>query len=204
MVSKEEVVDEIRKKVVVVGDGGCGKTCLLISYVDKKMPSGYIPTIFETYIADLSIDNIPFELSLYDTAGQDAYDRLRPLSYPDTDVLIVCFSADSPDSLYNAFDKWVPEVRHFCPSTPLILVCNKVDLRDDEEVIKNLAKIKQYPVTNKEGKELAERIHAAAYIECSSLTRFNVEEVFEVAARTTLKKRNKRLNKIKQIRCNFL
>jgi hypothetical protein len=62
---------------------------------------------------------------LWDTAGQEDYDRLRPLSYPDTDVILMCFSIDSPDSLENIPEKWTPEVRHFCPNVPIILVGNK-------------------------------------------------------------------------------
>lgn len=49
------------------------------------------------------------ELALWDTAGQEDYDRLRPLSYPDTDVILMCFSVDSPDSLENIPEKWTPE-----------------------------------------------------------------------------------------------
>ena len=62
---------------------------------------------------------------MWDTAGQEDYDRLRPLSYPDTDVILMCFSIDSPDSLDNIPEKWTPEVRHFCPNVPIILVGNK-------------------------------------------------------------------------------
>ncbi len=52
----------------------------------------------------------------HDISGQEDYDRLRPLSYPDTDVILMCFSIDSPDSLENIPEKWTPEVRHFCPT----------------------------------------------------------------------------------------
>lgn len=57
--------------------------------------------------------NVQVELALWDTAGQEDYDRLRPLSYPDTDVILMCFSIDSPDSLENIPEKWTPEVSAF-------------------------------------------------------------------------------------------
>ena len=69
--------------------------------------------------------SLQVELALWDTAGQEDYDRLRPLSYPDTDVILMCFSIDSPDSLDNIPEKWTPEVKHFCPNVPIILVGNK-------------------------------------------------------------------------------
>ena len=71
----------------------------------------YVPTVFENYVADIQIDGKHIELALWDTAGQEDYDRLRPLSYPDTNVLLICYSVDSPDSLENVPEKWVPGVR---------------------------------------------------------------------------------------------
>ncbi|KAG6938190.1 ras -like protein family member A, partial [Chelydra serpentina] len=122
----------IRKKLVIVGDGACGKTCLLIVFSKDQFPEVYVPTVFENYVADIEVDGKQVELALWDTAGQEDYDRLRPLSYPDTDVILMCFSIDSPDSLENIPEKWTPEVKHFCPNVPIILVGNKKDLRNDE------------------------------------------------------------------------
>ena len=68
-----------------------------------------------------------FPLSL---AGQEDYDRLRPLSYPQTDVFLICYSCASPASLANIKPKWIPEIEHHAPHTPKILVCTKTDLRD--------------------------------------------------------------------------
>jgi Ras family protein A len=134
------------------------------------------------------------ELALWDTAGQEDYDRLRPLSYPDTDVILMCFSVDSPDSLENIPEKWTPEVKHFCPNVPIILVGNKKDLRNDPNTIKELAKMKQEPVRNEDGRSMAERINAFAYLECSAKTKEGVREVFETATRAALqvKKRHRR------------
>ena len=131
------------------------------------------------------------ELVLWDTAGQEDYDRLRPLSYPDTDVILLCFSVDTPDSLLNAVDKWKPEMSHFCPGIPFVLVGNKKDLRDDEEVKLLLERYNQKPVTFEEGEEVAKKIGAVCYIESSAKTREGVREVFEAATLAALQKRKK-------------
>lgn len=121
-------IPAIRKKLVIVGDGACGKTCLLIVFSRDEFPKEYVPTVFENYVAEIEVDGkhvidlynlryyvflflfLQIELALWDTAGQEDYDRLRPLSYPDTDVILMCFSIDSPDSLENIPEKWNDEV----------------------------------------------------------------------------------------------
>lgn len=180
---------EVRKKLVVVGDGACGKTCLLIVFSKDEFHEGYVPTVFETYVADIEVDNKQVQLALWDTAGQEDYDRLRPLSYPDTDVILMCFSVDSPDSLENIPEKWVPEVKHFCPNVPIILVGNKKDLRNDESVKLELSRLKLEPVKPEEGRAMAARIGAYDYLECSAKIKEGIWEVFEAATRASLQKR---------------
>jgi len=176
----------IRKKLVIVGDGACGKTCLLIVFSKDQFPEVYVPTVFENYVADIEVDNKQVELALWDTAGQEDYDRLRPLSYPDTDVILMCFSIDSPDSLENIPEKWTPEVKHFCPNVPIILVGNKKDLRNDSITIDKLGQTKQEPVKPEEGRKMAEKINVFAYLECSAKSKEGVREVFETATRAAL------------------
>uniref|UniRef100_A0A8C0S4X7 Ras homolog family member A n=1 Tax=Canis lupus familiaris TaxID=9615 RepID=A0A8C0S4X7_CANLF len=72
-------------------------------------------------------------------------------------------SANSPDSLENIPEKWTPEVKHFCPNMPIILVGNKKDLRNDEHTRRELAKMKQEPVKPEEGRDMANRIGAFGY-----------------------------------------
>merc|ERR1711992_367357 len=135
----------IRKKLVIVGDGACGKTCLLIVFSKDQFPEVYVPTVFENYVADIEVDGKQVELALWDTAGREDYDRLRPLSYPDTDVFLVCYSVVSPSSYENVQEKWVPEISHHCQKTPFLLVGTQIDLRDDAATIDKLAKNKQKP-----------------------------------------------------------
>ena len=182
----------IRKKLVIVGDGACGKTCLLIVFSKDQFPEVYVPTVFENYVADIEVGGRQVELALWDTAGQEDYDRLRPLSYPDTDVILMCFSIDSPDSLENIPEKWTPEVRHFCPNVPIILVGNKKDLRNDENTKRELQKMNQAPLKADEGKRMADTISAVAYLECSAKTKEGVREVFEQATRAALVVRRKK------------
>lgn len=178
----------LRKKLVIVGDGACGKTCLLFVFSGKPFPEFYVPTVFENYVADCTVDGKNVELALWDTAGQEDYDRLRPLSYPDTDVVLMCFGIDSPDSLDNIGDKWTPEVRHYCPGIPFVLVGLKSDVREDQAVIEHLAKTKQVVVSTEQGAAVAKQINAPKYMECSSKMGIKVKEVFEEATRLALQR----------------
>lgn len=124
-------------------------------------------------MADVEVDGKHVELALWDTAGQEDYDRLRPLSYPDSHVILICFAVDSPDSLDNVQEKvscilqsqsslitsyltrqsppqWHSEVTHFCAGLPVLLVGCKKDLRRDPRTIEELRKVSQRPVTPEE------------------------------------------------------
>jgi GTPase SAR1 family protein len=119
----------------------------------------------------------------------DGYERLRPLSYPQTgmclyydllvDVFLLLFSVVNPYSFYNVFEKWIPEVRHHMPRTPIILCGTKIDLRQDRGVIEKLhAKGKSY-ITKEEGEWMAEQSTCIGYVENSALTGENVAETFQ-------------------------
>jgi len=179
---------DMKRKIVVVGDGGCGKTCLLIVYAQNRFPEAYIPTVFENYVTNRQFDGKIIEIALWDTAGQEEYDRLRPLSYPESHVILIVFSVDFPVSLGNVQDKWYPEVAHFCEGTPLILVATKTDLRRDDNTRRMLGAQGQKPVTPEQGAEVAQEI-GAKYIECSAKTGTGVQEVFALALRESMKNR---------------
>ncbi|KCV72302.1 rho family, other, variant [Fonticula alba] len=184
---------DIRRKLVIVGDGACGKTCLLIMFSKKQFPEIYVPTVFENYVADVTVDGKRVELALWDTAGQEDYDRLRPLSYPDSHVILVCFAINNPDSLENVQEKWISEIQHFCNGLPVILVGLKKDLRDDPDTITELARNKQAPITTEQGRAVASTLNQVSeYLECSAKTGEGVNEVFESATRAALQTRTRR------------
>ncbi|OZJ01677.1 hypothetical protein BZG36_05392 [Bifiguratus adelaidae] len=185
---------EIRKKLVVVGDGGCGKTSLLVVFQNGTFPDKYVPTVFENYIAEVRVDNKVVELALWDTAGQEDYDRLRPLSYPETNVILICFAIDQSASFDNVQDRWVPEVTHFCPNVPKLLVGMKVDLREERDRIAELHSIGHQLISYEEGEALAREI-GAKYYECSAKAEYNVKEVIEAAVRASMSSSLKRITK---------
>lgn len=122
------------------------------------------------------VDGKPISLGLWDTAGQEDYDRLRPLSYPQTDVFLVCFSIVSPPSFDNVLSKvswpvdifrrkadimkWYPEISHHAPEVPIILVGTKLDLRDDPKTIQGLREKRMSPITYPQGIARQKEIHA--------------------------------------------
>ncbi|KAH6677153.1 Rho GTPase Rho1 [Halenospora varia] len=177
---------EICRKIVLVGDGPCGRSSLIIVFAKGIFPLVCRVTIFENYVADVTVDGERVELGLWDTCGVEDFDRLRPLSYPDTHVILICFAIDNPDSLDNVQEKWISEVQHYCPGLPIILVGLRKDLRKDPKTIEDLRRTGQKPVTYEEGEEVRKKIEAYKYLECSALTNEGVSEVFEEAARVSL------------------
>lgn len=182
----EEEDDAHRVKLVVVGDGAVGKTCLLISFATGHFPEEYVPTVFENYSAKMMFDKKSVFLQLWDTAGQEDYDRLRPLSYPNSDIVLLCFSTTSKNAYDSVTEKWYPEVHHYLPNVPIILVGTKIDLRDSKQEDPNAADQTEY-VTREEGQALAKEIKAVKYMELSAKSREGLVEVFQEAVQLVCK-----------------
>ncbi|KAA1472863.1 ras-domain-containing protein [Dentipellis sp. KUC8613] len=172
----------LRSCGLICYEGACGKTSLLCSFALGEFPKEYVSAIFENYVAEIRLDGKPVQLALWDTAGQEEYERLRPLSYSKSHVILIAFSIDTPDSLENVTVKWIEEVRSICgPVIPIILVGCKADLRPPRDA----PNINDY-VSRAQAERVAQAIGARAYKECSALKIEGVDDVFEAATRASM------------------
>jgi len=175
------MVDTNNIKLVAVGDGAVGKTSLLIAYSTNAFPSEYVPTVFDNYSVNLMVDSNIYHISLWDTAGQEDYDKIRPISYCSTDVFIVCYAVTSRTSFDNIRNKWLPEIRFHQPETPILLVGLKNDLRKDREP--------RECVSEAEAEALVREAGLAGHYLCSALTSENVKLLFDDCVKTCLRSR---------------
>ncbi|KAF7360442.1 Small GTPase Cdc42 [Mycena venus] len=176
------------KKLIILGDGGVGKTSMLFTYSTKTFQSELQYSMFDHGFVPGKVEEETYKLWLFDTGGGEDYDRLRPLSYPETDVFLICFRVTQRKSFENIWDKWIPEVRHHCPDVPFLIIATQIDLRNDSSVVKILARQKQQLVTTREGERLARELGAAKYLECSALTQKGLDSVFDEALKASLSK----------------
>ena len=119
--------------------------------------------MFDNYAVTVQIQDQQYVIQLFDTAGQEDYDRLqfcqtiktskkidldhvrlRLIAYPNTDVFLVCFSIINPDSYDNVREKWVPEIQKHWGQAPFLLVGTQMDLRTDPATITNLGEIYKF------------------------------------------------------------
>ncbi|KAF7353467.1 Small GTPase Cdc42 [Mycena sanguinolenta] len=175
-------------KVVLVGDDNVGKTSMVATFTSGRFPTPPALTVFDSYCPTINVRGEEYLVCLFDTACADVYAHLRPLSYPQTGVFLVCFSVTSRTSYLAVRSKWVPEVRHYCPDVPFLVVATKIDLREDSKLMEELARGDQRPVSSAEGEILAYELGAVKYLECSALTNSGFHNVFEEAIIVTLDK----------------
>lgn len=116
----------------------------------------------------------------------------------DTDLIMLCYSVDSKDSLENVESKWVGEIADNCPGVKLVLVALKCDLREASDEDEDVANENGNPREKKpminydQGLEVARRINALRYLECSAMRNRGVNEAFTEAARVALSVRKER------------
>jgi len=165
-------------KIVVVGDGAVGKTSFLISFTMDAFPNEYVPTTFDNFNAVYEFEGANIFLGLWDTAGQQDFEKLRPISYKESDIYLMFFSVMNPTSLENIKLRWVDEIKAHSPTVPYFLVGTQIDERENEEAISDLKDRGKHPISTKEGKESAKEIGAIGYIEIAP-KKMNFGTIFE-------------------------
>ncbi|KFQ34250.1 Rho-related GTP-binding protein RhoH [Merops nubicus] len=164
-------------KCVLVGDSAVGKTSLLVRFTSETFPDDYRPTVYENTGVDVFMDGVQISLGLWDTSGSDAFKGIRPLSYQQADVVLMCYSVANHNSFLNLRNKWIGEIRSHLPRIPVLVVATQTDQRSVD------------------GKRLAQDVRAKGYLECSALSNRGVQQVFEHAVRTAVnqaKRQNRR------------
>ena len=164
-------------KCVLIGDDMVGKTSLLITYSSNIFPHVYVPSVLDTYVVNVNIENDTYRLGLYDTASQYDYEN----NLIDADIFIVCFSLNSSTSLQNVDKIWIPKLEHFNSKASILLVGLQSDVKKDILSIKanQIAQQKQLK-----------------YIECSAKTNNGVNNVFNQSILIFLNKNKSLCEKI--------
>ncbi|GLB39621.1 putative small GTPase superfamily, Rho family protein [Lyophyllum shimeji] len=129
-------------------------------YFSSSVPVPPVPVLEDGPLVDAEVDGQQVTLNLWDTTtyGSGGNERLRPLYYPNADVIVLCFAIDSPESLDRVEEKWFPEAAHFAARVPIVLVGCKSDLRGTST----------QSVSRETGMAVAQKIDAVKYLECSA------------------------------------
>lgn len=168
-------------KCVLVGDPSVGKSWLISTYITGKNPEGYIPTLFNNHSKVVSVGDKKYNMTLWDTAGSEEYNKLRSLSFQETDVFLICYAVNNILSFHNS-KKWIEELAEY--NVPMILCGTKCDIIDGNIVDKGLPT------------KLSKEYGLYGFMECSSVELINVKRVFDVALEAALKPKKSRFRSI--------
>lgn len=125
-------LDKDTLRLIIAGDGACGKTVLLCAYIGKPVNEGYIPTVLDTYSTIVPIVNQEVKVEIMDTAGQEDLEKIRKLAYSGTHCVILCYNVVSAGTLENVNNFWNPELKQVIPYAPIVLCGNKLDLKEKQ------------------------------------------------------------------------
>ena len=158
-------------KVVIIGNSGVGKSCMLTRFADQTYTDEYISTIGVDFkIRTVYIDDKVVKLQLWDTAGQERFRTITTSYYRGAQGIVIVYDVCDRDS-FNQVPSWLTEVKRYAQGdVPMLLVGNKVDLKN------------QIQVNSEEGKELAER-SGMLFVETSAKSNINITQAFLKLAR---------------------
>ncbi|KTD15580.1 tRNA modification GTPase TrmE [Legionella gratiana] len=173
-------------KIVVVGNQSAGKSTIL-NKLFSNVREDYEHTAFDSFSTSMTVDGNHFEVTLAEAQNpQEAYDRLRYLSYEDADAFLLVLSVDDENPT-STVSYWSKELKEHRPNIPIILVGNKIDLRSDDSLKDSL-------LTPEAGQDLAQKF-GCQYIEISAKDKVNIEKPFEKAISAVANEAKKNKNK---------
>ncbi|XBW38272.1 hypothetical protein QEN19_003861 [Hanseniaspora menglaensis] len=160
------------RKILLIGDSGVGKSCLLVRFVDDTFSPSFITTIgIDFKIKTIDINGKKIKLQLWDTAGQERFRTITTAYYRGADGVVLVYDVQDEKTFADARDVWYNTImENALPECQLILVGNKADLEGSEES-------ESRAVSYEEGESLAKSL-GMAFVEASAKTNKNVDEVF--------------------------
>lgn len=175
---------DMARQLTIIGRGECGKTSILQRFFHNEFNVEINATAIENTDYVFQAEKRRFKLKIWDTSGQDDFSRLRIVTLPMSDYIIICYSITDPLSFYEVEDTLVPMVKQKGrENVKIMLVATKTDKRTEEMISKE------------EGGMLAKRIGAFTFFECSSLSGAGIQEIFAQLRRdmvdTLLPRKNK-------------
>ena len=189
----EKELRGLKEKLVVFGGrGSVGKTSMFRYYYEGRKDDLYLTQKYETYFG-ISVysykdsgKKIWIAYDDHEGGGEDWY-RVHYRGYEWADVVVLCYSIGYRNSFKEIEEYWHSFVQKYAPKAAIILCATKTDLRKDLEFIKERKnEWNEELVTTLEGKQMAEKIGALGFYECSTYDDEGVKEVFEAAAEATL------------------
>jgi len=186
--------------VVVVGDERCGKSTLIDRFIWNEVSSSYKPTSFDKFSVKKIVNNEEVSFTIWDTSGAQAYDSVRPLSYNEADIFMLCFSVADPCTLTNVRDHWIPEIKRHRPDAPILLTGCMARQRDDPSVSEKLREVGLSPVTPDQAMQICAEVGISIYVDTSAQEGVKeVLEAFDMAAILTLQERADRMDEERQL-----
>ncbi|XP_066911420.1 uncharacterized protein [Clytia hemisphaerica] len=200
----EKNIDSLKGKFVIFGgDGSAGKTTMFHYYYKGEIHPNYTPVKYEcslgykVYTYKKSGKKILIAYDDHEGGGED-WKLCNHYGYELADVVVLCYTIGWRYSFEEIENYWHSFVQKYAPKAAIILCATKIDLRNDQEFIKQLKNEQNDKlVTTLEGKQLADKIGALGFYECSTYNEEGVKEVFEAAAEATMYGKSLHSNKSK-------
>ncbi|MHC1592100.1 MAG: Rab family GTPase [Candidatus Helarchaeales archaeon] len=155
-------------KAVLIGDGGVGKTSLLIRHVDKTFSTDYKPTLgFDISLKTITVEENQVELLIWDVAGQSIFKEIRQSYLEGSHCALLVYDITNHETFEN-IELWLKELKKYAGDVPFILVGNKIDLQDNRLI------------SEESGRSKAEELGAVGFFETSAKTGDRVDEAFNL------------------------